>query len=153
MGNLGKLAAYLNELDVDLITIDTVIKTGNIMIDAVLNSKISLAKNRGITINAKAVVPKNLSVSEIDLSLIIGKLMENTMEVYMKTDENKRFIKIYIDILKRQLYIYAMNSTSGKLKKSGKLYLSSKNQKYHGFGFMRTEQGSRQILRISGKAG
>lgn len=46
-----------------------------------------------------------------------------------------------------------MNSTSGKLKKSGKLYLSSKNQKYHGFGFMRTEQGSRQILRISGKAG
>lgn len=49
------------------------------------------------------------------------------MEVYMKTDENKRFIKIYIDILKRQLYIYAMNSTSGTLKKSGKLYFSSKN--------------------------
>lgn len=35
MRNLDKLAAYLNELDVDLITIDTVIKTGNIMIDAV----------------------------------------------------------------------------------------------------------------------
>lgn len=140
MGSLDKLAAYLNELDTDLTTVDTVIKTGNIMIDAVLNSKISLARNRGITINAKAVVPKNLSVSEIDLSLIIGNLMDNAMEACMKTDENKRFIRIYIDILKGQLYIYIMNSTSGKLKKSGKLYLSTKNQKYHGFGLMRMDK-------------
>ncbi len=33
-----------------------------------------------------------------------------------------------------------MNSTSGKLKKSGKLYLSTKNQKYHGFGLMRMDK-------------
>ncbi|MEY8327827.1 GHKL domain-containing protein [Lachnospiraceae bacterium 48-33] len=140
MGNLDKLASYLNELDTDLTAVDTVIKTGNIMIDAVLNSKISLAKSRGITVDAKAIVPKNLSVSEIDLSLIIGNLMDNAMEACMKTEKNKRFIRVYIDILKGQLYIYVMNSTSGKLKKSGKLYLSTKNQKYHGFGLMRMDK-------------
>ncbi len=140
MGNLDKLASYLNELDTDLTAVDTVIKTGNIMIDAVLNSKISLAKSRGITVDAKAIVPKNLSVSEIDLSLIIGNLMDNAMEACMKTEKNKRFIRVYIDILKGQLYIYIMNSTSGKLKKSGKLYLSTKNQKYHGFGLMRMDK-------------
>ena len=140
MGTLDKLASYLNELDTDLTAVDTVIKTGNIMIDAVLNSKISLAKSRGITVDAKAIVPKNLSVSEIDLSLIIGNLMDNAMEACMKTEKNKRFIRVYIDILKGQLYIYVMNSTSGKLKKSGKLYLSTKNQKYHGFGLMRMDK-------------
>ncbi len=140
MGNLDKLASYLNELDTDLTAVDTVIKTGNIMIDAVLNSKISLAKSRGITVDAKAIVPKNLSVSEIDLSLIIGNLMDNAMEACMKTEKNKRFIRVYIDILKGQLYIYVMNSTSGRLKKSGKLYLSTKNQKYHGFGLMRMDK-------------
>ncbi|MDE7309827.1 MAG: GHKL domain-containing protein [Lachnospiraceae bacterium] len=140
MGNLDKLASYLNELDTDLTAVDTVIKTGNIMIDAVLNSKISLAKSRGITVDAKAIVPKNLSVSEIDLSLIIGNLMDNAMEACMKTEKNRRFIRVYIDILKGQLYIYVMNSTSGKLKKSGKLYLSTKNQKYHGFGLMRMDK-------------
>lgn len=140
MGNLDKLASYLNELDTDLTAVDTVIKTGNIMIDAVLNSKISLAKSRDITVDAKAIVPKNLSVSEIDLSLIIGNLMDNAMEACMKTEKNKRFIRVYIDILKGQLYIYVMNSTSGKLKKSGKLYLSTKNQKYHGFGLMRMDK-------------
>ncbi len=140
MGNLDKLASYLNELDTDLTAVDTVIKTGNIMIDAMLNSKISLAKSRGITVDAKAIVPKNLSVSEIDLSLIIGNLMDNAMEACMKTEKNKRFIRVYIDILKGQLYIYVMNSTSGKLKKSGKLYLSTKNQKYHGFGLMRMDK-------------
>ena len=100
MGNLDKLASYLNELDTDLTAVDTVIKTGNIMIDAVLNSKISLAKSRGITVDAKAIVPKNLSVSEIDLSLIIGNLMDNAMEACMKTEKNKRYIRVYNDILK-----------------------------------------------------
>lgn len=141
MGNFEKLSSYLNELDTDLTTVDTVIKTGNVMIDAILNSKISLAKNRGIAINAKAIVPKKLSVSEIDLSLIIGNLMDNAMEACMQIEEEeKRFIRIYIDVLKGQLYIYVMNSTEGKLKRSGKLYLSTKNQKYHGFGLMRMDR-------------
>lgn len=140
MGNLDRLAAYLNELDTDLTTVDTVIKTGNVMIDAILNSKISLAKSRGIAVNAKAIVPKTLSISEIDLSLIIGNLMDNAMEACMKIEEEKRFIRVYIDILKGQLYIYIMNANGGKLKKSGQLYLSTKNQKYHGFGLMRMDK-------------
>ena len=37
---------YLDLLDEDLTTVDTVIKTGNSMTDAILNSKISLAKSK-----------------------------------------------------------------------------------------------------------
>ena len=47
MGKLEELSDFLGELDKDLTTVDTVIKTGNVMIDAILNSKISLAKLAG----------------------------------------------------------------------------------------------------------
>ena len=45
MGQLEDLNRYFQELDQDLTTVDTVIKTGNVMIDAILNSKLSLAKD------------------------------------------------------------------------------------------------------------
>lgn len=143
MGNYEELEIYLNELDTDLRTVDTVIKTGNVMIDAILNSKISLAKNREILVDAKAIVPKDLNtmISEVDLSLIIGNLMDNAMEACMKIEcPEKRFIRVYIDILKGQLYIYVMNSTQEKLKRIGKIYESTKNKKYHGFGLMRIDK-------------
>ena len=143
MGEYDELDKYLNELDTDLNMVDTVIKTGNVMIDAILNSKISLAKNRDIAVEAKAIVPRDLNttISEVDLSLIIGNLMDNAMEACMKIeDKEQRFIRVYIDILKGQLYVYVMNSTTGQLKRVGRLYESTKGGKYHGFGLMRMDK-------------
>lgn len=139
MGKFDELSEYLNKLDEDLTTVDTVIKTGNTKIDAALNSKISLAKKKGIQVEAKAIVPKCISISEVDLSLIIGNLMDNAMEACMKIeDEDKRFIRVYVDILKGQLYIYIMNSVGNQLKKSGNKYLSTKDGS-HGLGLMRLD--------------
>ena len=143
MDRMEELEAYLNELDHDLTEIDTVIKTGNVMIDAILNSKISLAKQQGIAVDAKAVVPKELgaSVSEVDLSLIIGNLMDNAMEACMRMkDPEKRFIRVYIDIMKGQLYIYVMNAMAGELKRVGRSYATIKDSRHHGFGLMRIDK-------------
>lgn len=143
MGRLEELEAYLNELDHDLTMVDTVIKTGNVMIDAILNSKISLAKQRGIAVDAKAIVPKVLdaSVSEVDLSLIIGNLMDNAMEACLRVEEpEQRFIRVYIDIMKEQLYIYVINATAGKLKRVGQIYETLKDSRHHGFGLMRIDK-------------
>ena len=43
-GDLDAIRAYLDALETDLTRVDTVVKTGNRMADAILNSKISLAK-------------------------------------------------------------------------------------------------------------
>lgn len=93
--------------------------------------------------DAKAIVPKELelSLSEIDLSLVIGNLMDNAMEACDSIqDENEKFIRIYIDILKGQLYIYIMNSAEGRRKRRGRIYESTKDGKYHGFGLMRIDK-------------
>lgn len=141
LGQLNELDAFLNELDTDLTTVDTVLKTGNVMIDAILNSKISLARSKGISVDAKAIVPSELSVAEVDLSLIIGNMMDNAMEACLKIeDQNDRFIRIYIDILKGQLYIYVINSVGGQLRRSGQRYLTTKVGGYHGFGLQRIDK-------------
>lgn len=113
------------------------------MIDAILNSKISLASQREIAVDAKAIVPKDFNgkISEIDLSIILGNLMDNAIEACQKIeDKDKRFIRVYIDIFKGQLYLYVMNSSHEKLKRKGKLYESSKLEEYHGMGLIRMDK-------------
>ena len=54
------LKQYLDELDHDLNTLDLVVKTGNAMADAILNSKISLARAKDINVHVDAHIPVKL---------------------------------------------------------------------------------------------
>ena len=101
---------YLNRLDDDLTCVDTLLKTGNVMVDAILNSKLTLIQEQNIRVDATAAVPEDISISGIDLSVIIGNLLDNAMEACMKLPDKERFIRIYIDIIKKQLYISVTNS-------------------------------------------
>lgn len=137
----AEVGEYLDRLDNDLTKVDFILKSGNIMVDAILNSKISLATAKKIRVSAKAFVPKELSVSEIDLCILLGNLLDNAVESCMKIeDETQRFIRIYIDVLKEQLYIYVSNSSGGSIKKENKRYLSTKKQPGHGYGLMRIDK-------------
>lgn len=138
---LGEMQRYLGMLDADLADVDTVLKTGNVMADAILNSKLSLARARKIAINAKANVPEKLGIPEIDLCVIIGNLLDNAMEACLKQKEaEERFIRLYIGVLKGQLYITITNSAGGPILKQGKEYLTTKDGNSHGFGLMRIDR-------------
>lgn len=130
---------YLDMLTQDLKTVDTVIKTGNVMVDAILNSKLTMIKERDIAVDATAIVPHNVPFSGIDMSVLIGNLLDNAMEACIQMKEfDRRFIRIYIDIVKKQLYISVTNSMKGKAKKNGLQYLSTKSG-MHGFGLLRID--------------
>lgn len=139
--NPEELRQYLWKLNDDLTTVDTVLKTGNVMVDAILNSKLSLIKTKNIAVNAKAVVPAELKISEIDLCVIIGNLLDNAMEACLRQDEGEpRFIRVYIGTLKQQLYLCVTNSVGGEVKKVGRTYLSTKDSTTHGYGLMRIDR-------------
>lgn len=67
-GDWEAIRNYLDLLDEDLTTVDTVVKTGNPMTDAILNSKRSLAKAKDIPVVADAHIPVKLKSTEIDLA-------------------------------------------------------------------------------------
>ena len=62
-GEYEKARSYLNEINQSILSIDTVLKTGNTMADAILNSKISLMKSKQIEVEAEAQVPASLRES------------------------------------------------------------------------------------------
>lgn len=55
-------------------------------------------------------------------------------------DGSEAFIRIYIGVLKEQLYISVANSSHGKMNKIGKRYLSTKKSAGHGYGLMRIDR-------------
>ncbi|MDF2935446.1 MAG: ATP-binding protein [Paenibacillaceae bacterium] len=141
LDQVEEMQRYLGMLDADLADVDTLLKSGNVMADAILNSKLSLARVRKIAINAKAAVPEKLSIPEIDLCVIIGNLLDNAMEACMKQErEEDRFIRVYIAVLKGQLYISVTNSTEGAVLKQGKEYRTTKPGSAYGFGLMRMDR-------------
>ncbi len=138
-GDLDAIRNYLDLLDEDLTTVDAVIKTGNPMTDAILNSKISLAKSKGIEVIADAHIPVRLKSSEIELCCIIGNLFDNAIEASVKLPEDKRLIRVYMDMKNTQLYISFTNFTAGKkLQKDGGLFHTTKGDG-HGFGLVRID--------------
>lgn len=138
-GDLAGIQAYLDELDTDLNTVDTVIKTGNAMADAILNSKISLAKSRHIAVKADAHIPVKLRMSELDLCVILGNLFDNAIEASLALPEEQRMIRVYMDMKGTQLYISFTNFTAaGKQQKVGRRFATTKGAG-HGFGLVRID--------------
>ncbi len=135
----GALRAYLDELETDLAAVDTVVKTGNPMADAILNSKISLARSKQIRVQADANIPVRLDISELDLCVILGNLFDNAIEASLPLPEQKRLIRVYIDRKGTQLYISFTNFTaSGKQVKVGGRFRSTKGEG-RGFGLGRID--------------
>lgn len=138
-GDMKAIREYLDMLDTDLNTVDTVVKTGNPMADAILNSKISLAQSRGITVHCDAHIPVKLKMSELDLCVIIGNLFDNAIEASLSLPEDQRLIRVYMDMKGTQLYISFTNFTAAKkLPKVGKRFATTKGNG-HGFGLLRID--------------
>ncbi len=140
LGRLEPLERYIRELTEDYSQVDMTLKTGNSMVDAILNSKLSILRERDIRVDASAVVPEELHVSDVDLSVMIGNLLDNAMEACLKLPAEKRFVRFYMAKAKENLYIYVMNSADGSFRRGLGGYLSTKAEDGHGYGLMRIDK-------------
>lgn len=138
LGKYEEVNEYLRQLNADLTSVDTVIKTGRVMVDAILNGKISIAAKNQIPVNAKARLPEQMHISDVDLCVVIGNLLDNAIEENQKLEPDRRFLRIYIGVKNTYLYIAVTNAAGKKREKTGRAFLSSKGSQ-HGFGLSRVE--------------
>lgn len=136
MDNISDARNYLDELETDLDNINLLFDTGNIGVDAILNSKISLAINNGIPVDYKATVPEHTTVSEIDLCVVLGNLIDNAVEACEKVAPEGQFIRLYIGRFQEQLYISVSNATNETVRKLDEEYITNKRGN-HGHGLKR----------------
>ena len=136
-GETDRALEYIERLDQKLMHMDTLLKTGNISLDAILSAKISQAKAENIAVTVKANVPDALTISDVELSIVIGNLLDNAIEACRMVKED-RFIRIYMAMKGNMLYFSMLNAAGEKKEKKGSLFSSHKNG-VHGFGLRRAE--------------
>ena len=140
LNKVEQMKNYLNELETDLDSIDTLYHSGNLQLDSILNAKLAIAEKGQIRIHCDASIPPQLHVSDLDLCVILGNLLDNAIESCRKIkNPDERFIRVYIGILKKQLYISITNATSETVKQRTDHYFTTKRGD-HGHGLKRVDQ-------------
>ncbi len=138
MGQVAEMGRYLDDLEKNLDSVDTYVKSGNLMTDAILNSKLSMAKEKNIRVNCKAVLPARIPVEDVDLCVLLGNLLDNALEACDELEEQCRFLRIYMVVKGAQLYISIQNSAKEDLDFNERNYISKKRGN-HGLGMKRVK--------------
>lgn len=121
-------------------------RTDNIVVDALINAKFSLAQQFAIDFNIDIHIPIELPFRNADLSILLGNILDNAIEACSRLPENRRIIKIHIFYNKGALIITIINNYLGCLIRdsNGKLVSTKKDYQNHGFGL-------RSVEKIAGK--
>lgn len=115
---------------------EEVSRSGNIIIDSLINNAYALALKDNIHFNINVMVPATIPFENGHLAIILGNLMENALEASKELPENKRFISLDVSYTKEVFQLCIKNSYQKRRKKDiiGH-YLTTKGDSiYHGLG-------------------
>lgn len=134
--NLQGINTYLENINSYMSNYDMHIKSGNDIVDAVLNNKILVAKKNKIDIKINAYVPKEIKISHMDLCAIFSNLLDNAIEACLKIGKHSSGkVDIKINPIKQYLSITISNTTiNNPIKKSFNFETTKNDNKNHGFG-------------------
>lgn len=125
---------YINDINYLMDVEKEYIETGIFKIDSILNYKIHQAKKLSIEIDYDIKVLKVLKAEAIDITIILGNLLDNAIEALDQVDDNK-FLKFRLYTEKGLLFIRVKNKYNGQLrKKNGKIKSIKANSDEHGIG-------------------
>ena len=96
VGEYAKAQEYVREIAGRISRIKS-FHSGNVVIDALIGSKTALAEMNGILVDVDLAVPKELKITDTDLTVMIGNLYDNAIDANLKIEDvDKRFINIKI---------------------------------------------------------
>lgn len=145
--HLISIESYLNEKEIDNalayvkkmqkhnnMADDAFSKTGNSVIDSILNLKLHEAATKGIDIESQICIPKKLDVDSFDLTIVLCNVLDNAIEAAEKLEADKK-IKILFIYDRRRLILLAENTYCGSIEvRRGQLSTSKSDKALHGIG-------------------
>jgi len=110
--------------------------SGNIVIDSLINNTYTLAQKYNINFNINVFIPTTLPFESGHLTIILGNLMENSLEACQEIKKGERFINLDISYIKEVFQLSIRNNYQKKRKKDNiGHYITTKNDTiYHGLG-------------------
>lgn len=128
---------YVDEINRELKSYQTLFDTGNMILDVILNEKKSICDKEDIEFIADVKLINCEFIDMIDVCSIFSNILDNAIEACLKIDDENihRFIKIRSSIVKNFIVIKCENSkTNNILLKNGEILTDKKDTFKHGIG-------------------
>ena len=137
---------YLTEFDSLLENVTAVSFCENKIVNELLTIYAARCQKQGFKLRAKASVPEQIPMEQVELTSLVANALENALEAQEKIEREKRFIQIEITYDGRRLKLMTKNPCTGDVHfKSSGLPESSKE--------IRSGIGTHQIKNIALKYG
>lgn len=154
--DLSALKRYFAELEGDLPLRPASVFCENAAVDAIIRHYAARASLAGVEFSAEVQVPEEISISEVDLCVIFGNLLENAVEACERQQEGAKRLHVRAGPSVGTLAITVENSFDGILQRSVYGFRSSKGaragagtasvraaaKKYGGRAFFDAENGT-----------
>lgn len=127
---------YLEEMEGSIQIYESIVKTGNEVLDTILTEKSLYCRERGITVSCVADGSQMEFINTVDLYAILGNALDNAIEAVEKfKHKEKRQIDVLIYRQQNFLVMNVINPLKGNLIYEEELPVTTKEDKqYHGFG-------------------
>lgn len=127
---------YLREIENSVQIYESIVKTGNEVLDTVLTEKSLSCKANNIKINCIADGRQMDIFDPVDMYTVFGNAIDNAIEsVKQLQNQEMRMIDVLVYVRKQFLMIHIMNPIGSRLKFDGELPVTTKAKNgYHGFG-------------------
>lgn len=139
-----KILDYLSEINKDIIEADNVVRTGNFIIDSIINQKYQYALKNDIRILVNSDLSQKLSIDSNDLCIVIANALDNSIEaVKNMTSDNPedKIIKVNV-ATKNDIFIFTVINRFNEIKlgKDNKPVTTKKDCISHGLGLKSIEK-------------
>lgn len=86
----------------------------------------ALAAEQDIDFSMCISIPENVTIQDIDLSVIVGNLLENAFDAVLSVNKDRRFVRFHMACPGKALVITIDNCFRGEVKRDHDTYLSTK---------------------------
>lgn len=135
---------YIERLVDEINEFNIVVDAGNPVLTALLNTKLMIAQKDKIYMEVDVDLPEKMNIESIDLSIIIGNLLDNALEACKGEDLVYKYIEVDMNIRNNNLIIKVCNSKSSGVKvdlcNDKGNFTSKEDSANHGFGLNNIRQ-------------
>lgn len=140
-GRYEELNLFLNEYAAKVDPAPLPVFCENIVANSILGYYFLRLKECGIVLRCTCQIPKQLSVSDSDLCVVLGNALENAMEACSKVEHPEaRFVSAEARTVNGQLLVKITNAYNGVLNQEDGRYLTTKSTPCHGIGLQNIEK-------------
>lgn len=134
-GDTKEAVRYCEDLRTPVRQISQTVWTGDKALDYLISSKMALAEQEQLKTKVNIEYPHNTNIRSVDLTTILGNLLDNALEAGKAAPEGLRFLNLTIRRINAMLIIKVENGYGNTpVQENGKLLTSKKDKAFHGWG-------------------